>query len=249
MSEAIDMRHHNNPPEATPFEISRDEIEALYEEAKHWLDGDDIVEHAVAEQVSKLMDEIRKAIKAADNRRKEEVKPLDDAKSKIQARYNELIGETKSVTGKGPMALDACKKALAPYLKKLDDEKRAIAEVARIVADRKREEAEAAIRASREADLAQREEAERLLRDAQQAETAARRAANDKAQAKGGSRATSLRTSYVAEVVDMTEFARFCWKNHHEELSQFFRTLAQRKVDAGTRSIPGVEVHEHRSVV
>lgn len=240
---------HNGAPEPTPFDFSEQEIGDLYEEAKHWLDGEPVETQAQCDAIQKLMRSIQDAEKRAEASQKAERDPHNKALTEIGDRYNPLIGKTTKITGKTKLAIDACKKAMQPFLEKLEVEKRERAEAARREADRQREEAEAAIRATREADLSQREEAERLLREAKRAETAATRAENDKAQAKGSGRAASLRTRHVAEVTDMRAFARFCWEKHYDVLDEFLRGFAQQKADAGARDIPGVAIREERSVV
>jgi len=239
---------HNNPPEPTPFDESEQEINDLYEEAKHWLDGDPVATQAQCDAIQKLLRNIQSAEKLADERRVEEVRPHKEAQEEIQARYNPLIGKTTKITGKTKLAVEACKKAMQPYLEKLDREKREAAEAARQEAERKREEALAAFRASNVENLAEREEAERLLQGAQRAETAASRAEKDRAQAKGAGRAASLRTYQVAEVTDMRAFARFVWTDHFDLLDEFLRDVAQKMVGAGSRNLPGVDLREERRV-
>lgn len=239
---------HNGAPEPTPFDESEQQISDLYEEAKHWLDGEPVTTQEQCDAIQTLMRSIQAAEKLADERRVEEVRPHKEAQDEIQARYNPLIGKTTKITGKTKLAVEACKKAMQPYLEKLDREKREAADAARQKAERKRDEALAAFRASNVENLAERENAERLLQDAQRAETAANRAEKDRAQAKGSGRAASLRTYQIAEVTDMTAFARFIWTNHFDVLDEFLRTVAQKKVDAGARNMPGVELREERRV-
>ena len=66
MSAVLAAIGHNNPPEPTPFDLSKAEIESLYMEAKNWLDGEGVTTEAQAEAVSKLIDLLRKAEKAAE---------------------------------------------------------------------------------------------------------------------------------------------------------------------------------------
>lgn len=232
---------HNNPPEPTPFDLSKTEIENLFLEATHWLNGDGVKSNADADAISKLLDLLRKAKSAAEERRKAEAKPFDDGKAEVQSRYNPLIQEKK---GKADLAMDACKQALAPWLAKVDAEKRAIAEAARKEAEEKAAAAQEALRAANVTDLQARADAEWMLDQAKQADQAAKRAEKDKASAKGGSRAITLRTSYQAQITDEREFARYCWLNHRTELSALFTAIAQRLVDAKTQNIPGVTVQE-----
>lgn len=140
---------HNNPPEPTPFELSRSEAVDLFDEAKNWCDGEPVASQEQADALTALLDQIKAATKRADERRKEEARPHDEAKAGIQARYNELIGDTKT-TGQGILVLatGAARKVLQPWLQKVEDEKRAAAEAARKAQEeiqRKAQEAFAAL--------------------------------------------------------------------------------------------------------
>lgn len=236
---------HNNPPEPTPFELSRQEIDDLYDEAKHWCDGEPVDNAGAAEKVSLLIDKIRKAAKTADERRIAEAKPHDDAKREIQTRYNTLIGDTKS-TGKGKavLAVETAKAALVPWLKRLEEEQRAAAEVARIAAEEAQAEAIAAMRAAREAsDLEAREAAEALAQVAKAADKIATAAENTKAHATGGTRAMGLRTTYRAEMTDAKALAAYVWTNHRAEMVEWLTGFARRLVAGGNHKIPGVTIH------
>ncbi|MCD1645214.1 hypothetical protein [Aurantimonas coralicida] len=248
---AIATIGHNRPPEAideepTPFDLSRQEIDALYEEATHWLDGEPIESQEVANKVAKLMADIRAAAKTADERRKAENEPFDKGKAEVQSWYNPLIQKER---GKADLALSTCKKALAPFLQKQEDEKRRVEAAARAEAERLRQEAEEKVRAASGADLAKKAEAEAALSLAKSADKVANRAAKDRAGAFGGARAASLRTRYRAEITDMREFARFVWVNHLPELEEFLQRIAQQRVDGKSRDIPGVTVVEQKVAV
>lgn len=235
---------HNNPPEPTPYEMSRQEIEDLCMEAKNWLDGEPISSQAVADQIDNLKVLLRDAKKRADERRKDEVKPLDDAKSEIQARYNALIGDTKT-SGKGVviLAMEACDKVLSPWLQKLDDEKRERERIAREAADAKAREAQEAVRAARELDLAAKEEAEALLRDAKKAEAVVKKVART-----GTGMSSHLRRSWKPVLTDATAAARWAWQAKRMEMEDFLLHLAEAEVRSGAREIPGFEVIEERGV-
>lgn len=236
----------NNPPEPTPFELSRDEIDGLFMEATNWLDGEGVKSQADADAISRLLDMLRKAKSAADERRKIEAKPFDDGKAEVQARYNPLIQEKK---GKADLAMDACKKALTPWLAKLEAEKRAVAEAARKEAEEKAAAAQAAIRAANVIDLQARADAERLIEEAKKAEAAAKRAENDKAHAKGGTRAIGLRSTYTPVLTDAREAARHYWIERRPEMEAFFLELATADVRAGKKMIPGFRIDENREAV
>lgn len=239
---------HNNPPEPTPFETAKEKIEGLYAEAKNWMDGTPIASQDQADEIQKLMRLIQAAEKEADASRKEEVKPFDDAKAEVQARYNELIGSTKAVTGLTVKAIDACKKALAPWLIKIEEENEHIREVARAEAVEAQRIAMEAMRQRDGTNLEENERAEQLVRQAKEAEAYLRKADNLKASVKSIGRAASLRTSHIAQITDPTAFARHCWLTQRAEVDAFFAGLAQRLVDAKHRNIPGVSILEEKKV-
>lgn len=245
MTVALAVIGHNNPPEATPFDLSKEEIGNLFMEATNWLDGSGVNSAKDAEEVSKLLEMIRVAHKLADDRRVEENKPFDEGKAAVQEKYAPLIADTKKQKGKTILAMDACKAALAPWLKKLEAEKMAAAEATRKEAEEKARAAQEALRASR-GDLEAREQAEALLQAAKTAEKVATKAENDKAHATGGSRAVGLRTVYRPVMTDAREAAKHYWLTRRAEVESFFLSLAEKDVRAGTHNIPGFNVIAER---
>ncbi len=234
---------HNKPPEPSPFEASETSINDLFDEAKLWLDGETIDRQELADDISKLLNLIRDARKAADASRKTENKPFDDGKTEVQGRYNPLLK-------KADLASETCKKALAPWLDKLDKEKKAAAEKARTEADAKQRAAQEAIRAADHDNLEEREHAEALLQDAKSADKAANRAAHDTAKASGGTgKAVSLRSTWHPVLKDPTVAARHYWQVDRAAMEEFLTGLAGKDVRAGKREIPGFEVFEERKAV
>lgn len=234
---------HNNPPEPTPYEIAVSEINSLFEEAQNWLDGAPVENQGTADKLSRLLNEVRAARKRADDARKAEAKPFDDAKKEIQDRYNPLLKQAD-------MATDACKKAMTPWLEKLEAEKRAAEIEARRIADEKRKEAEEAARAAAHDDLAARQDAEAKIKAAKDAEANANRAAKDKGRAHDGvGRATTLRTSWEPEIIDATAAARHYWTTNKTEFEDLLMTLAKRDVARGMIEIPGFKINEIRKAV
>ena len=100
MSEKTDLppKTHNNPPK-TVFE----RIDDLYAEAKLWLDGEAIQNDAQAEGLGRLMEMLKAAGDECEAERAAKVKPLNEAKTAIQAVYNPYISDK---TGKVAMALN-----------------------------------------------------------------------------------------------------------------------------------------------
>lgn len=238
--EALAVAGHNNPP--TPFDEIREEIDGLYLEAKNWLDGSGVNTEADANGVSKLLDMLRQAEKKADKMRVDEKKPHDDAGKAVQAKFKPLLDCASR-------AIDVCKGALTPYLRKQEEARQEAAKIAREEAEAAERAAQAAFAASGPSDLEMREEAERLAEAAKGAAAAANRIEKERAQAKGGARAVSLRTTYRAEITDQQAFARWAWINCRADLDEFLETLAKRFAKSGVNAPPGITIHEDQGAV
>ena len=238
---------HNNPP-PSPFELMSEHINDLHAEAVQWLDGEPVTTQQQANALRKLEDKIREAAADTEKMRKAEVEPVDKQKAEIQARYNPLIGETKTITGKTVAAIKAVNAALKPYLLELDRKQREAEAKAREEAERTQQAAMKAMRERDAANLEQAEEAEHLVWVANQAEAQAKRAEKAKAHAKGDGRAKGLRTVWRAQMTDEREAAGWLWKEHHAELIAFAQDKADKAAKAGKRTIPGFEITEHKEI-
>jgi hypothetical protein len=229
----------NAPPEPTPFEIAEQKVGDIYDEAKLWLDGAKVDSQELADGIGNLISLAQDAWNAAEEARKAEKKPFDDGAKEVQARYKPLLE-------KAEQAKAACKKALQPWLQRLADEIEAKAKAAREEADRKRREAEDAIRATNAANLAERAAAEALVKDAKRAEKMATRAENQTATAGGDfGRATGLRTVYTATLVDPILAARHYWQARRSEMLASLQTMADQDVRQGKHepdAIPGFTI-------
>lgn len=253
---AIDAEHiaglgHNRPPEpASAYEACKIHIEDLWTEAKNWADGTPVENQAQADEVSRLIEEFRLAHVAADNARKAENEVFDKGKAAVQEKYAPLIADTKAVTGKTIKAQAALKAALKPYLDKLEAVKRAVEVKAREEAEAAAALAAAAMRKVADNDLEAREAAEELVEAARLASTAASRACNDKAHARGGSRAMGLRKTYTASVHDPRALLLHYWGGNgqpgvnREPIVACLQQMAQQDVDRKVHTIPGVTVVE-----
>lgn len=238
----------NNPP-PDPFDAIAAHVEDLCTEARNWADGSAIASQAQADEVSRLIDELRKAEKAADEARIAEKKPLDDQVAAIQAKWNALTGNTKALKGKTVLALEACKAALRPWLEAVEAENRRRAAEAREAAQRAADEAAEALRAARAtSDLEARERAEALVTDARAAESAATRAETAKAHATGGDRAMGLRSHFVPVMVDGQAAARHFWLTRRADVEAHLQRLAEEEVRGGKRQLPGFDVREERRI-
>lgn len=239
MADDAGLIGHNNPPVADPFTAVKIHCDDLYMEAKHWLDGGAISSDAEAAAVEKLLDEARKAWKAADDARIEENVPFDLGKAAVQEKYAPLVAKTKAVTGTMVRLQDACKAALEPWRKAKAAEAAAKAEEARLAALAKAEEAAAAMRQSA-GNLEEREAAEELVK-------AANVAARDAGKAeKAATTGTGLTTYYEAVMTDRREAMLHYMKRHPEEFVALCQRLADTDVRAGIRTIPGFTVEERK---
>lgn len=241
----------NHPPEPTPFELAEKAVNDVYSEVSLWLDGHPIENQETADGVANLLALVRKAEAQTEEARKAEAKPFDDGKAEVQARYAPLIGNTKAIKGKTVLAAEALKAALAPWLdaerKRLDAE----AAAKRAEADRLRQEAAEALRATDPAHIIEREAAEALLASARKAEVEANAAARETPTAGGAlGRAAGLRTTWRATISDPVDAARSCWGDEagREAMLAFLTDWANARVRAGVRSIPGFLIQEDRNV-
>ena len=242
MSDVTPAIGHNNPPEPTPYEQAVEEMTILYSEAEGWLDGVAVDTQDMADGLAKLLNLIRDAKKRTDEARKVEAKPFDEGKAEVQARYKPLLD-------KADLASDACKKALAPWLAKLEREKAEAAAKARREAEEKAAAAQAVIRAAAPDNLAEREAAEDAVKAAKKADMAANRAERDTAKASSGGvgRAVSLRTHYRPVLTDGVAAARHYWQHRRPEMEAFLVSLAERDVRQAQRTIPGFDVVEEKT--
>lgn len=232
----------------SPFELVEEKINDLYAEAGNWLDGDPIASQDQANEVQKLLRKIQAAAKEADAARKDEAKPHDDAKTAIQEKYNVLIGKTTKVTGKTVLAEELCKKALLPWLQKVEEENQRKAIEAKRIAEEKAREAQEAMKARNSLEDA--EAAEKLAQDAKKAEQEYRKADNAKANAKGEGRAVGLRDYYEPEIISEVEFARWLWTNNREVMTDFLKMQAVKLIAGGMHhGIPGVNVKKEQRAV
>ena len=222
----------NNPP---AFEAHKANIDDLFDEAKHWLDGGQITTAAEAKAVDQLMDMARDAKKAADEARKVENEPFDTGKAEVQARYNPILKRADTI-------VTACKDILTPWNQKVAAEKAAIAEAARLEAEQVRKDAEELMRSSA-GNVAAREDAEHMLNSAKLAERDAKRATKAAATGNG------LRTTYKPVLTDLSAAIKYYWATQKGRFEALVIELAVDDVRAGARSIPGFDVVPEQKAV
>lgn len=236
-------------PNATPFDLIAEDAADFLLETGNWCDGAGVENQQQADEVSRLIDHGRKLAKAAEDARKEENRPHDDAKAAVQAKYAPLFADPKTKSpGKVHKAVDTLKATLAPFLRKQEEAKREAERLAREEAQRKAAEAAEAMRQANAANLAERDAAEAKVAEAEAAAQAARKAEKDKAHATGGDRAIGLRTKPVGTINDLSEAIKFYWRRDDRPFRELVQKLVDADVRAGRRgaSIPGVAITEER---
>lgn len=236
----------NNPP-LTPFEAAKKRIDDLYTECGHWLDGAVVKDEATAEVIGSLLNLIREAEKEADAARVAENVPFDTGKAEVQARYAELIGNTKTMKGKTVKAAEACKAALVPWLQQKEAERQAEAKRLRDEAEEKERLAQEAIRDADRSNLEQMEAAETLIAEANKAGAVAKRVENATVTVSNqAGRAIGLRTTWVAEVTSAKLFGEYVWQHCKPDYIEFLNVMAKRLVDGGKREIVGLKITEEK---
>lgn len=230
---------NGGPKVDTAFEEISARISDLYDEAKNWADGEPISSPEMAEAITTLFDGLQAAGKEAEALRVTEVKPLDEAKNAIQARFHPLIGDTKAGRGKVPMARTALQQLLTAWRVEQQRVAAAIAEKARKEAAEELRLAQEAMQAS-SGNLEAREQAEQQADAAKAAEKFARKA--EKAATTG----TGLRTMWVATLTDEGVALDWAYTRAPARFRELVIAMAGEVVRSGVREIPGFVVSEEK---
>jgi hypothetical protein len=215
----------NMPPPDATFGLHIDDLFATLSNTLAGGQVDDDIKESV---IDELMDEFRKASKDADEARKVEKKPHDDAGKAVQAKWKPIID-------KADRGVAECKAALTPYRV----EKQRIADEA---ARRAREAAESAQKAAQEAlhqsdDLEVKFQAEQDLEQAKKLTAVANKIDRS---------ATGLRTTWEAELTDKTAALRHYLKAQPDEFTALIQALADRDARGARPPVPGVLYHERK---
>lgn len=175
-----------------------------------------------------LLDDVRKARKAADTERAAEKKPHDDAAAAVQARWKPLLA-------KCDMATLEIKKLLTPYRDAKQQAKDVAAAKARKEAAEKLAQAQAALK--QPDDLEAKFEAETQLAAAKKLTAVANKL--DRAP-------TGLRTYWQHKITNRRELLKHVMERYPEDLADMLNEFVRTKVAAGARDMPGVEITAER---
>jgi len=221
-----------------PFALFKEEVDDLLLEARNYLDGEPIANENQANAVSSLLNRLRRVTKDADETRKAEKRPHDDAAKAVQAKWTPILS-------KAELATSTAKEALAPWLRQIEEKQRAEAEAARAEADRlARIAAEAHAGATGNLEAA--EDAERLLKAADGAQRHAAKVEKQKAHARGGERAIGLVDVFTPVLTDALEALKHYRTKQPELLREWLLDQARGDVRTGARVIPGFTIEHTR---
>lgn len=226
------MTYLANAPAEHVFALA---IDDLYDEAKHWLDGSELENQAQADAVGSIMARLRKLSNDADNARKAEKKPHDDAAAAVQARW-------KPVIERADRAVALAKAAVGRWLEKQEAERLAMQREAEAEALRLAQEAASISRNT----LEDAERHDAAVEAAERAAKAVGRIARATPKAAGDGRAVSLRTYYTTELSDAQAALRWLKEHRPTELRAAILELIEDEPLAMRRAIPGVTIHETR---
>lgn len=226
----------------SPFDAISLKIDELYDEAKNWADGEPIANQDIADAVTAIYDALHEAGKEAEALRVEEVKPLDEAKAAIQAKFHPLIGDTKAGKGKVVLGKAALNALLTDWRAEVKRQKDAAALKARLEAEEEARKAQEDMQASA-GDLEARERAEEQLALAKEAERFASKLE------KRADTGNGLRTVWLPELTDLNAAIKHYWSAKRDRFETLVTELAAEDVRAGKRAIPGFTIHETKKAI
>lgn len=210
-------------------------IDDLYDEAKHWLDGQLLASQAQADAVGQLMAQVRTIRKDADTERKVEKKPHDDAAKAVQEKWLPILSKADRV-------IEAAQRPLTDWLARQEAERLAQEAAARAEADRLAQEAAAMARGS----LEDAEAHDAAIEASKAAERAVGRIAKAKSHVAGNGRAVALRT-YHETTLEAAHLALAWLKKHRpDDLREAVLSLVKSEPIDIRRTIPGVTITEQK---
>ncbi len=225
----------NQPPDV----LAMERIYDLYDEAKNWADGEPISSEEMHGVVTDLDSQLAEAFKVADEMRKAEKKPHDEAGKAVQKKWAKAIDTSK---GRVKLAREALKPLLNDWRARVDREQRERAEALRAAAMAAAEEAKEAMFTSR-GDLDAREDAEEIAEAAKKLEREANRAVRDAGKGLG------LRTKYIVEIVNPADALDWAFSKAPKAFEEMALTMAQDHANVSkTETIPGFRVTKEKSL-
>lgn len=217
----------NSPPAFDTLSLAMDDAR---DTAADFLDGKPIETQGQADSIGKIVSEVKALRKAADDARKDEKRPHDDAAKAVQTKWLPLLDKADTITA-------AAQRPLTDYLANLAAAQAREAELARQEAHRTQQAAIEAQRAS-VGNLEAIEAAKALQKDADAAGRIANRAEKAKPQVAGMNRAIGLRSHRVATVRHYNLLLDWIVTNDRPALEAFMDAYASKAMT----NLPGVEI-------
>ena len=218
------MIGHNNPPALEAHSLNIEDLFTL-------ISGSTAGEVTTDEQeaaLDALMDDVRKAKKAAEEQCEVEYRPHKAAGDAVKAAWKPLVARCDA-------GLAALKAALTPYRLAKQAAKDAAAKKAREEAETLQKAAQEKLRASE--DLEAKFEAEQELAKAQKLSAVANKIDRS---------ATGLRANWVATITDRKAALLHYLARNPEEFEALIQTLADRDARGARQPVPGVEYHNQQ---
>lgn len=248
------MSHHdprlsiggNRPPPYDADTLAAFDAESakFLDGAVAWLEAGEIKDEDGAARLNDFIAGVKKRLKAADEMRKAEKKPHDDAGKAVQAAYKPVLDKLDRAVAKVSPLLTAWMTAQEEKRQAEARRRAEEAEAARAAAEA------AAAKAAEKSDIAAEIEAEAALTRAEEAQKEAARFAKGRTQvssATGGGRTASLRTQKVVTVKNLRVL--FMHYADHPVVAECLQKLAAADVRGGAADIPGIEITEEKRAV
>ena len=222
----------NGGPPIDPFAAIAAHIDDLNAEAKLHLDGKPVETQAQCDALDKLRKAATDAEMLAEDARKAEKKPHDDAAKAVQVKWKPFVDSAVRIK-------EAARSAAAPWKRKLIDDANTEAERVANEARITREAAEAEAKAARDANnLEAIEAADAQLANADTLDEIAKKAAKPMA--------TGLRTYWIGTVENYSEYLEWLRVHRLPDLIDWMDAQVKKDVFAGERKIPGVLIKDEK---
>lgn len=216
---------HNNPPD--PIEVVTAEYDAVISEAQNWADGEPVTDEAGMSAVDAVLKEFKSYKTALTKAGKDRTDPLHKT-------WKAEVAAVKVYTDDADRLQAALVATVAPFKKKLADQKAAEERAAWEETNRLRREAEAAAAKANPADIEAQREAAAARQAAMDAENAAK--ATAKSAPKGMRKVTHF------EVENMRDLVIWIANNDKDAMAAFATGYARR--NHKTTAMTGVRVWE-----
>lgn len=243
IAENLPPKTHNQDA----FNIDKERADELVKNCNLWMNEvKEISDDAQAGRAADFKKQLRAAKTQAEKDRVETNEPLNMELKANSARYNGL----KSFLEVSMSKID---ELLLPHLKRKEAAKFEAEKQAKIEVQSKEREAAALIEAAKESDgdvVETGVAAIEAVSEAEKAAAALKKLQNSKTQVKGtqSDKATGLRTTYFAVVINIDEAFNYYKDEHKSEIIKMLEKFASQDARGGRRRIPGFDIQSQQKV-